>query len=271
MRQALAVPLAALAITDHDTFAGFEQAAPSARETGLELICGIELSTRLNLTGKNGRPPTAHLLGYFLQVAPSEEFRVWLARQREHRDHRNVALIEKLRSLGVDITLDEVKAMGRNQTGRPHFANVLVRKGYALNQRQAFDFYLADEARASVEREQVSVADGLRRLHEGGAVAVLAHPIRLPFRPGDRRLAELLGQLKEQGLDGLECQHSEHAPEDVAAFRTLARQLNLMETGGSDFHGGNKPDIHLGTGRHGNVHVEYDVLEALRAAAVSRH
>lgn len=267
MRQALAVPLGALAITDHDTFAGYELAAPAARECGLELICGIELSTRLDLPGRHGRPPTAHLLGYFLQGEPSAEFRVWLGRQRENRDRRNVALIAKLRSMGIEITLEEVKQVGRNQAGRPHFATVLVRKGYALNQRQAFDLFLADDARASVEREQVPVADGLRRLLEGGAAPVLAHPIRLPFRPQDERLPGLLGQLKEQGLEGLECQHSEHSAEDVAAFERLARLLDLKQTGGSDFHGGNKPDIDLGTGRNGNVHVEYGLLEALRAPA----
>lgn len=264
VRQALAVPLRALAITDHDTFAGYEQAAPVAREAGLELVRGIELSTRLNLTGRHGRPSNAHLLGYFLHGEPSLEFRGWLGLQRENRDRRNIALIAKLRSLGVEITLDEVRQAGRNQTGRPHFANVLVSKGYALNQRQAFDFYLADEARGSVEREQVPVAEGLRRLREGGAVPVLAHPIRLPFLPDDARTLDLLGQLKEQGLEGLECQHSEHSPADVAVFQSLARKLGLKETGGSDYHGGNKPDIDLGTGRNGNVQVEYRLLESMR-------
>ena len=264
VRQALAVPLGALAITDHDTFAGYEQAAPVAREAGLELVRGIELSTRLSLAGCHGRAPTAHLLGYFVQGEPSAEFRAWLQGQGKNRDRRNVALIAKLRSLGVDITLEEVKQVGRNQTGRPHFASVLVRKGYALNHRQAYDFYLADEARAAVEREQVPVGEGLRRLREAGAVPVLAHPIRMPFGPADERLIDLLGHLKEQGLEGLECQHSEHSAEDVAAFQSLARKLDLKETGGSDFHGGNKPDIDLGTGRNGNVHVAYEQLEALR-------
>ena len=261
---ALAVPLRALGITDHDTFAGYEEAAPLARDAGLELICGIELSTQLNLEGRKGRRPSAHLLGYFLDAEPTPDFREWLALQRENRDRRNIALIAKLRSLGVDITLEEVKQVGRNQTGRPHFAHVLVRKGHAVNQRQAFDLFLADDAPSSVEREQVPVEEGLSRLREAGAIPVVAHPIRLPFRPGDQRLLDLLDKLKQQGLEGLECHHSEHSPEDVLAFQAIARRLDLKETGGSDFHGGNKPDIDLGTGRNGNVDVPYRLLEALR-------
>lgn len=265
VRAALTVPLRALAITDHDTFAGYEQAEPVARDTGLDLVRGIELSTKLNFVGRKGRRPSAHLLGYFLQGDPTAEFRDWLAKQRENRDRRNVELIAKLRSLGVDITLEEVKQVGRNQTGRPHFANVLVRKGHALNQRQAFDFFLGDDAQASVEREQVTVDEGLRRLRQAGALPVLAHPGRLPLLPGDQRLFNLIAELKQQGLEGIECHHSEHSADEVVAFYAMARRLDLKPTGGSDFHGGNKPDIDLGTGRNGNVDVPYSLLESLRA------
>ena len=265
VRLALAVPLRAVGITDHDTFAGYQQAAPLARQAGLELVCGIELSTRLHLAGPHGRSPSAHLLGYFLQGAPTPEFQAWLGLQKLNRDRRNVALIAKLRSLDIDITLEEVQAVGPHQTGRPHFAHVLVQKGYAATLRQAFDRYLADAAEASVEREQVPVEEGLRRLREGGAVPVLAHPIRMPYPPDDERLAGLLTLLRQQGLEGLECHHSEHSAEDVASFQSLAQRLGLKQTGGSDFHGGNKPDIDLGTGRANNVHVEYELLERLRA------
>jgi predicted metal-dependent phosphoesterase TrpH len=255
---ALQVPLRALAVTDHDTLSGYELALPAAQEAGLELICGIELSTKLD----NGR--SAHLLGYFVNQPPSTGFRDWLDVQQQNRHNRNVSLIEKLNALGMPITLEEVQAEGRPLTGRPHFARVLVRKGFARDAREAFDLYLADHARAAVDREQVPLLDGIERLRQSGAAPVLAHPIRLPQGQNDEALGELLGQAREAGLQGLECYHSEHQPEDTARFLVLARKLSLKVTGGSDFHGANKPDIGLGTGRDGNISIPYELLTALR-------
>src|SRR5579862_3038703 len=144
--------LTALAITDHDTFAGYDAAVPCAARAGVNLICGIELSTRYQGT-------SVHLLGYFPVTPPSDEIRTWLKWVLEMRRERNVRLIAKLQSLGVDITLAEVEKIGRTLTGRPHFAQVLVAKGYATDLQNAFDVYLDESARGFVQRQEVPMEE----------------------------------------------------------------------------------------------------------------
>jgi predicted metal-dependent phosphoesterase TrpH len=260
--------LQALGITDHDTLDGYDTALPLAAEAGLELICGIELSTRPDPPPDGSRPPSVHLLGYFLQEPASDGFRQWIEGHQESRRERNRKLIAKLNSLGVEITLEEVQALGKHLTGRPHFAKVLLRKGYVKTNQEAFDRYLADNASASVERDEPELVEGVRRIREGGGLPSLAHPVRLPQR--DRASIEkLLATLIDNGLQGLEVYHSEHSPEDTALFKELAAQFHLIETGGTDFHGDNKPSIHLGTGKNNNVNLPYALLENMRRA-VSR-
>src|SRR5215472_1164152 len=130
VRAAVGLSLEALSMTDHDTLAGYDLAAPVAREAGLDLICGIELSTRLDRQPGEPRSRSIHLLGYFPDREPSAEFRAWLSQLQQSRRQRNVSLITKLQALGVDISLHEVQRLGRNLTGRPHFAKVLLAKGY---------------------------------------------------------------------------------------------------------------------------------------------
>jgi predicted metal-dependent phosphoesterase TrpH len=268
VEQAAAMGLRALAITDHDTLAGHDLAQPLAAAAGIELVCGIELSTRLEQKSDGPRLPSAHLLGYFLTGPPSAEFRVWLDQQQESRRQRNRALIAKLQSLGLEITLEEVQALGRNLTGRPHFAQILVKKRYASTIQEAFDLYLADSAKAAVERDEPTLPEGIRRIAKGGGLPSLAHPVRLPYNT-PASLEALLEELIEAGLMGIEVFHSDHKPDDSAQYLSLAEQLRLAVTGGSDFHGANKPAISLGTGRDGNLNLGYEMLERMRAAAAS--
>jgi hypothetical protein len=163
----------------------------------------------------------------------------------------------------VDITLEEVQVLGKHLTGRPHFAKVLLRKGYVKNNQEAFDRYLADNASASVERDEPDLVEGVRQIRAGGGMPSLAHPVRLPSR--DRAsLEKLLVELIDNGLQGLEVYHSEHSPEDTALYKDLAAQFKLIETGGTDFHGDNKPAIRLGTGKDNNVNTPYSLLENMR-------
>src|ERR1019366_423240 len=134
----------AMGLTDHDTLEGYDLAAPLAAQAGLELICGIELSTRPDPPPDGSRPPSVHLLGYFLQEPASPGFRQWIRGHQESRRERNRKLIAKLNSLGVEITLEEVQVLGKHLTGRPHFAKGLLRKGYVKTNQEAFDRYLAD-------------------------------------------------------------------------------------------------------------------------------
>jgi 3',5'-nucleoside bisphosphate phosphatase len=255
--EAVRAGLSALSITDHDTFAGHDLAMPLAAEAGLELLCGIELSTRFG-------GGSVHLLGYFPWNPPSAEFRSWLGFLLESRRDRNRRLIEKLRSLGVDITLAEVEAKGRTLTGRPHFARLLVEKGYSKDIQDAFDGYLDESARGYVQRQEVSIEEAIERVVTAGGIASLAHPVRVA-KNNWAKLGEYVGALAAMGMGAIEVYHSDHTPENVADYRSLAERFGLVMTGGSDFHGGNKPLIALGTGLRHNLCVPDEVLTNLRA------
>lgn len=263
---AVALQLDALAITDHDTLAGYDQAVPHAREAGLDLICGVELSTRPHFTSGSDRAPSVHLLGYFLDGEPSAAFREWLGCHQESRRARNRSLIARLQELGVSITLCEVEAIGGSLTGRPHFARILQQKGYVQSRQEAFDKYLADNAQAGVERDEPGLLEGIRRIREGGGLPSLAHPVRLEACDA-AFLHKFLPALVEQGLQGLEVHHSDHSSEQVQSYAALAREFALAETGGSDFHGDNKPGVELGTGRNNNLALPRGVLENMRRIA----
>ncbi len=255
--EAVRTGLSALAITDHDTFAGYDLAVPQAAQAGLELVCGIELSTKY-------RGASVHLLGYFPWEPPSPEFRDWLRLLLESRRDRNQRLIGKLRSLGVEITLEEVEAKGRTLTGRPHFARVLVDKGYARDIQDAFDAYLDESARGYVQRHEVPIEEAVERVVAGGGIASLAHPVRVAKNKWIK-LAEYVGAMSGMGMGAIEVYHSDHSPENVAYYQSLAERFGIGVTGGSDFHGGNKPLISLGTGLRNNLHVGDEVLANLRA------
>lgn len=253
---ALRAGVRSLSITDHDTFAGYYAAREYAAAKGLDLLCGIELSTKYE--GK-----TIHLLGYFPQAEPTETFGAWLLELQEKRRDRNRRLADNLRKIGVDITLSEVEAIGKTQAGRPHFASILLKKGYVKTMQEAFDRYLAENGRAYTEREEVPLETGIRRMREAGGIPVMAHPVRM----GRRTHAEEVAWVEaaaEMGMLGLEVRHSDHEAAAVARYGALAERLGLLMTGGSDYHGRYKPDIQLGTGKFGNVRVPEEWLERLR-------
>ena len=162
----------------------------------------------------------------------------------------------------MDITLQEVEARGRTLAGRPHFARLLVEKGYVANFEDAFEKYLGEEAPSYVERESKTTEEVINLARQGGGIPVVAHPIRI----GLARAVEhdVLTDLKQAGLVGLEVYHSDHPPALQAYYRDLAAELDLLPTGGSDFHGTVKPDIELGSGRAHNVNVPLEFLEGLR-------
>lgn len=271
VQQAMSEGLRALGIADHDTLAGYEAALPAAESCGLELICAVELSTRPNAQREPGkRERSVHVLGYWLHEPPSEEFRDWLETQQASRRRRNADLMLKLQQLGVSIKLEEAEVYGRNQVGRPHIARVLCDKGYVSTIQQAFDVYLADDAQAAVERDEPTLEEGIRLIQESGGMASLAHPARLPQRGPD--LVRLVQRLAEAGLQGIEVHHSEHSPADCAEYAEIAKAFDLIPTGGSDYHGENKPGIRLGRGINGNTCLPYGFLEQMREmCTVKRH
>lgn len=252
----------ALAISDHDTFAGFDQALPVAKARGLDLVCGIELSTRVPGT----KVRTVHLLGYFLHERPSGDFREWLDELIAGRRDRNRRLIASLHEQGIDINLAEVERLGRTLTGRPHFARVLIEKGYVRTFDEAFRRYLGESAPSYVERFAPYVVVAIQRVVDGGGMPVLAHPVRLGFRDPVTE-EKFIGELRDAGLRGIEVFHSDHRPPDVERYAAIARKYKLAVSGGSDFHGDVKPQISLGTGYNGNLNIPKSVLEDLRAVS----
>jgi 3',5'-nucleoside bisphosphate phosphatase len=182
----------------------------------------------------------------------------------ESRHRRNVALIAKLRAVGIDNTLEEVQAIAKHLTARPHFARVFLKKGYVRSLQEAFDLYLADEAKAAVDREEPPLLEAIERIRRSGGAASLAHPVRIPGGRDPRSFKSLLEELVPAGLNAIEVYHSEHTVEDVEMYRSLAREWNVIATGGSDFHGDNKPGVELGTGRNHNVRIEDSVLEDMQ-------
>lgn len=255
IREAQALGLEALAITDHDNLAGYDEALPEAGD--LDLIAGIELSTKFG--GKS-----VHLLGYFFAAPPTPEFRQWLRNQQESRKDRNRRLITRLNSLGIDVTLAEVEARGGIQTGRPHFARVLVEKGYVSTPQQAFDEYLDESAKGYVDRDEVQLEEGIDLISRAGGMPVIAHPVRIKRDPDELTAAVAL--MKDMGLQGIEVYHSDHSPANVARFLSMASRFQLHITGGSDYHGAAKPRIRLGTGYDGNLNIPVSVLHQLREA-----
>ncbi len=254
--EALRVGVDTLGITDHDTFAGYDLACGAARDGGLNLICGIELSTKLH-----GR--SVHLLGYFFEPGLLSDFRRWILDLQAARRDRNVRLVARLQELGFDITLAEAEARGRGMTGRPHFAQMMVEKGYVKDLREAFDEYLDESARGYVYRQEPAFAEGVERIRRAGGIASLAHPVRVK---GD--VPALMPELCAGGLNAIEAYHSDHTPADTQLYLDLARQFALCVTGGSDFHGAVKPGVMLGTGA-GNLQIPDDLVERLRGSLSS--
>ena len=250
----------AVAITDHDILDGISLALNAATPLGIEVIPGVELSSRFN-------DRELHVLGYFFDWQDST-FRDHLAQQRRSRHVRNPQTIERLNALGFELSEEEVKAKaGSDSIGRPHIAQVLVEKGYVQDTREAFDRYLKEGARAYVPRTLADTRDVIAWIRHAGGVPVLAHPrwTRCQGEP----LYHLCAGLKEAGLLGLEVFYSSHNRRQTSRFLELAKRLDLLVTGGSDFHGAANPGIQVGRGK-GDLKVPAALLDPLRRAARQR-
>jgi len=234
--------LSALSLTDHDTIAGVEEAATAAQAVGIDFLPGIEISAEFP------DPATLHLLGYGIDPQ-SPVLRDMTATLLAGRDNRNPKIIAKLQELGVSITMEEVENQaGGNVVGRPHIAAILVRKGYVSSIKQAFDKYLAPGGLAYFDKERLLPPQAIAMIRQSGGIAVLAHPVQLRTT-NDAQLETIVKNLIDLGLQGIEVIHSDHDQAWVDKCTALARKYNLLQTGGSDFHGTNKKDINLGIAR----------------------
>jgi predicted metal-dependent phosphoesterase TrpH len=250
VRRAFEAGVRTLAVTDHDTVAGLPEAAQAARELGVELIAGIELSTFVNGS-------ETHLLGHFVdhrcgQLAGLSSM------LRVEREKRMRAMVSRLCQLGLPCEMDEVtRVSGGENLGRPHLARVMMERGYVKDVREAFARYIGRDRPAFVERYKLSSQEAIGLIREAGGATTVAHAGASGLTPREIR------KLKEQGAAGLEVNHPDHAEELRKELGTLARELDLVPTGGSDFHG----ELIVPGRRLGMMHMDPRDLERLRARA----
>jgi predicted metal-dependent phosphoesterase TrpH len=244
----------AFALTDHDRLDGVGAAAARAAELGVDFVPGCELSCEF--------AGTMHVLVYFIDDGdgPLQRTLVDLQQARVDRNHR---LVERLQEHGLPVTYDEIIAeAGGDGVGRPHVAQLLVRKKIVSSIQEAFDVWLAKGQPGYVDKSRLSPADAMRLARESGGVPVLAHPLSLDVPPAE--LEAIVGELAATGLAGVEAIYGRYSEEDRAGLAALATRHDLVVTGGSDFHGTYKPDLQIGTGR-GDLDVPDAALDNLRA------
>lgn len=238
IENAKAAGLDVVALTDHDCTDGWREAAKAAKSVDIELVKGIEISCRLD--GKS-----IHLLGYAFDPN-SEPLVAELGRVIDGRNSRLPATLERLRGLGIEIDAEDVHRWSGNATamGRPHVADALIELGVVANRDEAFDRFLMPGKPAYVDRYAADLFDAISLLNDAGGVAVIAHP----WSRGSHKVlnVSMFAKLKDAGLAGIEVDHNDHDAEARADLRQIARGLDLVQTGSSDYHGTGKTDFDLG-------------------------
>ncbi len=247
--------LAAIAITDHDTVSGYAEAAKAGEELGVEIIPGIEISTRYL--------GPVHILGYYLdtQSPVLNEVSEQLVRDRDRRNRKMAAL---MRADGLPVDYDEMRQRFGAVIGRPHFAKLLVELGVAESVNDAFARFVERGQKYYAARSFLPIERSIRLIREAGGVPVMAHPFQ--YKLEDPQLRELIELCIKNGLMGMECRYSGYSEEQMNYLLDLAKEYALIPTGGSDFHGSVKPHIALGDGT-GGLSVPYRYLVGVKAMA----
>jgi len=247
--------LRVLALTDHDSTDGLQEAAQVAGKLDIDLIPGIEINT--DVAGGE-----VHVLGYFLEYE-RPAFQGVLKVLRDARVRRGQRMVELLNEQGVAISWERVREIAQGSVGRPHIAQALMEAGYVQSIGEAFDKYIGKGCSAYVPRYKLTPVDAVRFIASANGLPVIAHPLELP---GLEELRNWLPGLCEAGMLGLETYYGSYTDEEVQTLRALADEYHLIPTGGSDFHG---PGIHPTP--LGGRHVPYEMVERLKAEAAKRH
>ena len=250
--------LKVIAVTDHDSTEGIQEALATAEEhPGVTIIPGIELST--DVPGSE-----IHLLGYYVQYQ-DPQFQDTLLELREGRDQRARKIVEKLEALGVGVSWERVEELsGGGAIGRPHIAQAMVERGYVKYPRDAFDEYLGRNGPAYVGRTRLTPAMAVEMLAKNGALPVMAHPSF--YTTDDDKdqtevLKERLLELKQVGLVGVEVHYKDYSAEQVSQYAAIAEELELIPCGGSDYHAAGNP----GEPEPGSVGPPMSTVELLRS------
>jgi len=254
VRRANSLGLKAIAITDHDTVAGVEEALKEGESSKVEVIPGIELSVDVS-------KGTCHLLGYFIDFKDKNLSKKLQLVQRA-REERNLKMLKKLKELGIELTLEEVKTFAKDgQLCRPHFALAMFKRGYVSSVDEAFERFLKKGGPAYVEKFRLSPKEAIRMILEAKGIPVLAHPFTLELE--ENQFEVFLKELREHGLKGIEAYYPDHTPEQTEVYERLGTKYGLLITGGTDFHGPPRDEIELGKGR-GNLLIPYELLLKLK-------
>ena len=248
--------LSAFALTDHDTVKGVDEAIEAAKKLNLEVIPGVEISTRY-------KEKEIHIVGLFLDHHNSQLL-VGLGNEIDIRNKRNQMLIEKFNEYGFPVTMEKMHEMFPDSViTRAHFASYMAKKGYVKSTLDAFNRYLGEGMPLYVPRDKKSPEEAIKLITSAGGVAILAHPLLYHLTMGE--LKDLCIMLKDLGLVGIESMYSTYKGFDELSVKNLAKEVGLLESGGSDFHGANKPHIKIGSGM-GTLRISSEYMEKLRKA-----
>ena len=251
---AIETGLSAIALTDHNTASGLPELFEAARGRDIEAIGGAELSC--DYFGRE-----IHVVGLFLTLEDAERVEELMRQMKENKIISNKSLIDKLAADCYDISYEAVEKTVNGYMNRAHIASYLVGKGYFENRQQAFDTILQPYGKYYTPPKTISVFEGIDFLNSLGAVSVIAHPyLSIPEEQMDALFTEAVAH----GLDAVETVYTTYDDETSNKAKKLAAKYGLLESGGSDFHGANKPDTRLGVG-YGNIGLEYGAYEKLRA------
>ncbi|MCD8231699.1 MAG: PHP domain-containing protein [Clostridiales bacterium] len=246
--------LSAIALTDHDSTDGIAELMAAGQKYGIETIPGVELSTEY-------AEEEIHVVGLFIDP-DNESLREQLRIFRDNRDNRNLKMIDRLREEGFDITAEAIYERNPDSVvARPHIARYLADTHQIPDIQTAFDRYIGSGCICYVERYKITPMRAVELIHEAGGLAVLAHPCL--YKLSDETLLQMITEMKAVGLDGIEAVYSCNEGDDEQKYRRIAADFGLLLSGGSDFHGSNKPQIKLGSGK-GNLSVPYEFLEELK-------
>ncbi len=252
--EARRVGLSALALTDHDSVSGINEFVRAGEENGIETVPGVELSTEYEDT-------EIHVVG--LYVDPSNEtLLAQLEAFRDNRNNRNLKMIDRLREEGFSITAEEIYARNPDSVvARPHIARYLVDTHQVKDMQTVFNKYIGDGCICYVDRYKITPMRAVELIHAAGGVAILAHPCL--YKIPEDNLLRMIREMKAVGLDGIEALYSCNEGDDERYYRQISADFDLLLSGGSDFHGTNKPQIRLGSGK-GNLAVPYEFLKKIK-------
>ena len=254
VRTAYAAGLSAIALSDHDNIEGVPEAMAEGQRLGIEVIPAVELSAQSGTE--------LHILGYFIDIH-NKQLNDAMAYALQVRDQRQEETCRKLNEQGFNITMEEAReeAHGNPVLCRAHFAQIMVRKGYAESVKDAFNRYLSVGCYAYSNRQALTGPEAVSIIREAGGIAVAAHLHLIKME--DEALKEYLKTLMPYGLEGVEGYYTDYTPDMNQRYRAMAKELGLTISGGTDYHGANKPHISIGKGR-GDLEIPYSVLEGLK-------